>query len=98
MIEALCGVRERSHSTVDHHDGEYVRDGVSTNKAENYLSQLKRSINGPFHHVSVEHLDRYLAEFDFRATTCKLTDAERMALVLGRVAGRRLTYREPAGA
>lgn len=86
----------RSHQTVDHRDREYVREGISTNKAENYFSQLKRSISGTFHHVSVQHLDRYLAEFDFRATTCKLTDAERMAMVLGRAGGRRLTYRQPA--
>jgi hypothetical protein len=40
-----------------------------------------------------EHLPRYLSEFDFRFSTCKQTDTERTATLLGQVAGRRLTYR-----
>jgi transposase-like protein len=86
------------HSKVDHSAGEYVRGDVSTNQAENYFSQLKRSIDGTHHHVSREHLDRYLAEFDFRFSTCKDSDAERMGALVSRVAGRRLTYRQPAAA
>jgi transposase-like protein len=85
------------HSTVDHSIGEYARGDVSTNHAEGYFSQLKRSIDGTHHHVSREHLHRYLAEFDFRYSTCKRTDAERMELLIGKVAGRRLTYRSPTG-
>lgn len=82
-----------SHGSVDHKAGEYVRDGISTNKAENYFSQLKRSIDGTHHHVSVEHLGRYLAEFDFRYSTHDETDSARMSRLMGQVAGRRLTYR-----
>ncbi|MGP8162838.1 MAG: IS1595 family transposase, partial [Acidimicrobiales bacterium] len=52
-----------AHESVNHAAGEYVRDGVSTNRAENYFSQLKRSIDGTHHHVSPEHLPRYLSEF-----------------------------------
>ena len=87
-----------SHSAVDHSVGEYVRGDVSTNQAETYFSQLKRSIDGTHHHVSVEHLPRYLAEFDFRYSTCKSTDTERMGRLVGQVAGRRLTYRQPGRA
>ena len=87
-----------SHTTVDHHAGEYVRGDVTTNQAETYFSQLKRSIDGTHHHVSVEHLPRYLAEFDFRYSTCKSTDTERMGKLIGQVSGRRLTYREPGKA
>ena len=36
------------------------------NTAEGYFSFLKCGINGPLHHVSKQHLHRYLAEFDFR--------------------------------
>lgn len=82
-----------SHETVDHTAGEYVRGNVTANHAEGYFSQLKRSLDGTHHHVSVEHLDRYLAEFDYRYSTRKLTDAQRMTSLMGRVAGRRLTYR-----
>jgi transposase-like protein len=84
-----------SHSKVDHAAGEYVRGDVSTNQAENFFSQLKRSIDGTHHHVSREHLDRYLAEFSFRFSTFESTDTERMAKLAGRVHGKRLTYRKP---
>jgi transposase-like protein len=84
-----------SHATVNHALEEYVRNGVSTNAAENYFSQLKRSIDGTHHHVSRDHLGRYLAEFDFRFSTCKRTDTERMRkLLTERVAGRRLSYQQ----
>jgi hypothetical protein len=67
---------------------------VTTDHAETYFSQLKRSIDGTHHHVSPEHLPRYLAEFDFRFNTCKSSDTERMGALVGRVAGRRLQYRD----
>jgi len=83
-----------AHSSVNHKAGEYVRDDVPTNTAENYFSQLKRSIDGTHHHVSREHLNRYLAEFDFRFSTCNQTDSERMQRLVGRQVGnRRLSYR-----
>lgn len=85
-----------SHSAVQHGEREYVRGDVSTNQAESYFSQLKRSIDGTHHHVSREHLHRYLAEFDFRYSTCKSSDTERVAMLVGRVGGRRLTYHQPA--
>lgn len=86
-----------SWEAVDHKAGEYVRGDVSTNVAENYFSQLKRSIDGTHHHVSREHLDRYLAEFSFRYSTREYNDKQRMALLTGRkVAGKRLTYRPTA--
>lgn len=71
---------------------EYVRGGDSTNQVENYFSQLKRSIDGMHHHVSREHLDRYLAEFDFRYSTCKLSDSARMQEMIAQAGGRRLSY------
>lgn len=80
------------HQPVDHVAGEYVRGDVSTNQAENYFSQLKRSIDGTHHHVSKEHLPRYLAEFDFRYSTCKLSDSERLQRMVDQTQGRRLTY------
>lgn len=91
----LIGHEFASHQAVNHDVREYVRGDVSTNQAEAYFSQLKRSLDGTHHHVSRVHLDRYLAEFDFRFSTRKCTDTERMRL-LGRQAGnRRLTYRKP---
>jgi transposase-like protein len=93
---AKLGKRFASHETVDHRAGEYARGDVSTNAAENFFSQLKRSIDGTHHSVSRDHLNRYLAEFAFRYSTRGLTDTERMGLLCGQVHGRRLTYRKPA--
>ena len=42
--------------------GEYVRNDVSTNILESHFSQFKRSLDGSFHHVSAEHLNRYAKE------------------------------------
>jgi transposase-like protein len=82
-----------AHERLDHHVGEYVRDGVTTNPAENFFSQLKRSLDGTHHRVSREHLDRYLAEFDYRYSTRKATDGERVDDLMRRVGGRRLAYK-----
>jgi transposase-like protein len=87
-------LRFASHATVDHSKGEYVKGDVTTNPAEGFFSQLKRSLDGTHHHVSREHLHRYLAEFDYRYSTRFMTDSERMARTIGQTAGRRLTYRE----
>jgi hypothetical protein len=87
----------QGHEYVDHTADEYVRDGVSTNRAEGYFSQLKRSLDGTHHHVSTVHLDRYLAEFDFRYSTRMLSDEARLARLMGQTPGRRLTYRPTTG-
>jgi transposase-like protein len=84
-----------SHATVNHSADQYLDPytGATTNEAENYFSQLKRSLDGTHHHVSTVHLDRYLAEFDFRHSTRKITDTERVARLMGQVPGRRITYK-----
>src|SRR5574340_1147864 len=42
------------HERVNHSEGEYVRDGYSTNRLESFYSQLKRSIDGSHHNVGRE--------------------------------------------
>lgn len=82
------------HETVDHSAWEYVRkDGMTTNHVEGFFSQLKRSLDGTHHRVSVKHLPRYLAEFDFRYSSRKVTDSARMNTLMGRVGDRRLSYK-----
>lgn len=82
-----------SHGSVNHSKGEYVRGGISTNKAENFFSQLKRSLDGTHHSISREHLNRYLGEFDFRYSTRKLDDTERMGMLVDQAAGLRVSYK-----
>ena len=95
------GKEFRAHESVTHSAGEYVRKTprgkVTTNRVEGYFSQLKRSIDGTHHHVSRKHLPRYLAEFDFRYSTRQVNDTERTAMLLGRVGGKRLTYKPLRG-
>lgn len=85
------------HETVNHSEGEYVRDAYTTNRVEGFFSQLKRSIDGTHHHVTTKHLARYVAEFDYRFTTCKNMDIVRMERLLTRVGNRSLTYNELRG-
>lgn len=90
----LVGREYASHETIDH-NVEYVRGDAHTNTAENFFSILKRGINGVYHHVSEGHLQRYLAEFDFRYNTRAAngyTDAARTRLALSMVEGKRLRY------
>ena len=59
--------------------------------AEGFFAQLKRSLDGTHHHVSTVHLPRYLGEFDFGYSTCKMSDYGRMRTLAKKVEGR-LSY------
>ncbi|MGA2017220.1 MAG: transposase, partial [Opitutaceae bacterium] len=50
----------------NHSADEWVAGIAHTNSIEGFWSQLKRSINGTFHHVSKQHLQAYVDEFAFR--------------------------------
>ena len=89
------GEEYATHATVNHSEGEYVRGDAYTNTVESHFALLKRGVYGTFHNISEAHLSRYLAEFDFRANTRDLTDAERAALLLAGAQGKRLLYRQP---
>ena len=89
----IVGREFSSHEVVNHSKLEYVRGNVTTNTVEGYFGLLKRGINGTFHHISRQHLKRYLAEFDFRYNLRKLTDAEIAPLILKGFEGKRLTYK-----
>jgi len=88
------GKEFKRHEVVDHNLGEYVKGKVYTNTAEGYFSQFKRSLSGTFHSVSEKHLDRYLAEFDYRYNTRRKKDGERTKEAIRRVAGKRLSYKD----
>jgi transposase-like protein len=86
------------HGTVNHSADEYVRLGgfIHVNSAENYFSIFKRGVIGTFHHISEQHLNRYLAEFDFRYSnrSCLgVEDTERVSKIAASVGGKRLMYR-----
>lgn len=89
------------HQTVNHMK-EYVRGQVHTQGIENFWSLLKRGLRGTYVAVEPFHLDRYVTEqvfrFNNRATKDNpLNDADRFALVMSQVGGKRLTYAELTG-
>lgn len=101
VYPALAGQFASGHGTVNHSIEEYVRGGFwHTNTVENYFSILKRGIIGVYHHVSEQHLKRYLGEFDFRyneRAALGVDDDARMAKAAKGIAGKRLTYRRTNG-
>jgi transposase-like protein len=90
------------HGTVNHSAEEYVRAGFwHTNTVEGFFSLMKRSIYGTHHHISQQHLARYLAERDFvynNREKLGVNDAERMARSIKGIVGKRLTYRRTSRA
>lgn len=83
-----------AHETVKHSADEYVRGDVHTNSAEGYFSIFKRGMRGVYQHCAEKHLHRYLAEFDFRYNTRKISDMERTELAVRGGEGKRLTYHQ----
>lgn len=81
------------HHAVKHSIGEYVRGDAHTNTIEGYFGIFKRGMVGVYQHCRSHHLKRYLAEFDFRYNEREISDAERAAVALKGIQGKRLTYR-----
>jgi len=89
------------HEMVNH-ARQYVRGQVHTQGIENFWSLLKRTLRGTYVAVEPFHLDRYLDEqvfrFENRATKDNpLTDSDRFAFLMAKVAGKRLTYAQLTG-
>jgi len=88
------------HESVDHSKYEWVRGDVHTNTLENFFSIFKRGMVGVYQHMDKKHLDRYLAEFDFRRNTrakLGINDTMRTALAVQGAKGKRLTYKQSEG-
>jgi len=82
------------HSAVNHKKGEYVRENSHVNTCESVHALLKLGIVGTFHHISKQHLHRYLNEFDFRFNQRKVSDGERTLEAIKGFEGKRLMYRD----
>ena len=85
-----------AHEVIDHTEA-YVRDNVHTNGLENFWSLFKRALKGTYVSVEPFHLQAYADEQCFRFNNRKLNDAERFAMVMKQIVGRRLTYNELTG-
>ena len=85
------------HQSVNHSIREYVRGEVHTNTIEGFFSIMKRGVTGVYHHVSPQHLKRYLAEFDFRyneRAALGISDEARADRLVRGIVGKRLMYKD----
>jgi transposase-like protein len=81
-----------AHETVVHSRNEYARGDVHTNTIEGFFSIFKRGMKGVYQRCAEKHLHRYLAEFDFRYNSRKISDMERTVAAVRGGEGKRLTY------
>lgn len=73
-----------------------MRGTASTNTVEGVFSIFKRGMIGTYQHCGEQHLQRYLAEFDFRysnRSALEISDTVRAEKALKGIVGKRLTYR-----
>ncbi len=84
------------HKTVNHSNGEFIKDGVSTNSVESVWAVMKRGLHGVYHHASKKHLGRYVNEFTFRLNdgNVKVHTISRLNSFIAATAKKRLTYAE----
>ena len=55
--------RLQNHESVRHSVGEYVRGQAHVNGMESFWSMVRRGYDGVYHHISEDHLHRYINEF-----------------------------------
>jgi len=82
-----------AHSIVNHGAEEYVKGEAHTNNIESFWAYFKRGIYGIYHHVSDEHLSRYINESAFRFDNKKLTEGSKFDVCLANSKGR-LSYKK----
>lgn len=70
---------------------------MHTNTLEGVFSVLKRGLVGTYQHIGKKHLNRYLAEFNYRQNTrtaLGVDDVARAKTAIRGMVGKRLTYRD----
>ena len=95
---AYAGMPEYPHEAVKHSVGEYVRDMAHANGIESFWSLLKRAYHGTFHHMSPQHLSRYVNEFAGRHNLRVLDTIDQMHRIASGLVGKSLPYRKLASA
>lgn len=78
------------HRSVKHSVGEFVRGITHTNSIESFWGTFKRGYLGAYHKMSIKHLPRYIAEFQFRHNNRILDTARQMERVAAKMGNVRL--------
>ena len=89
--------RLTNHESVRHSVGEYVRGQAHINGMESFWSMVRRGYDGTFHHISEEHLHRYINEFAGRHNIREYDTLDMMGTVAENTSGQRLTYKTLIG-
>lgn len=91
---STLGAKGFIQHTINHSAGEYVRHYcLHTNGIESFWSLLKRSHYGVYHYMSPIHLHRYVNEFAFRHNTAQAATMRFINMTIGRMIGKRITYK-----
>lgn len=72
------------HDKISHSKEKYVRGDIHTNTIEGFWSQLKRSIDGTYHSLSIKHLQSYVDEASFHYNQ-RLSSASAFEVLLSRL-------------
>lgn len=93
---AILGLFRREGVT--HSDMEYGRGRVHINGMESIWALMKRAFHGTYHSVSIQHIDRYLREIEFRLNegNGRVNTQDRLDEMMRNMPGRRLTRRDLA--
>ena len=81
-----------NHKSVRHGVGEYVDGMAHTNGIESFWAMLKRGYHGTYHHMSHDHLDRYVNEFAGRHNDREADTIEQMRRMVRGFEGKQLRY------
>jgi hypothetical protein len=54
---------------------------ITTNSVEGYFSIVRRGIDGIYHHIGRQYLDRYLRAFDYRYNVRRMNDRTELAIM-----------------
>lgn len=100
-VYTAVGKEFASHDVVNHSIEEYVRNDeetgrkATTNTAEGFFGNSKRSIDGTHHHISKQHAHLYFSELDYKYNTRKVADGARTVSGIKKMEGKRLMLRRP---
>ena len=89
---AYAGMAEFAHEAVKHSAGEYVWGQAHFNGLESFWALLKPGYHGTYHHMSSQHLQRYVTEFAGRHNNHCADTAEQMGRMVRGLLGNTLTF------
>jgi len=101
-VYTAVGKEFATHDVVNHSIEEYSRDDketgrkATTNTAEGFFGNSKRSIDGTHHHISKRHAHLYFSELDYKYNSRKVTDGARTVSGIKMMEGKRLMLRKAA--